>query len=119
MNHFMLPLWNGVGLSSPKFGNIAIVKLIEKVKAMGGNKHHLIAKVFGGSTRLETSQNHFQIGKRNFLVAEELLKAHNIPMLSYSVGGNRGRKIFFHTDTGEVFMKILPDIINPVKGLKK
>ncbi|MBF0165687.1 MAG: chemotaxis protein CheD, partial [Magnetococcales bacterium] len=29
MNHYKLPLWNGDGLPSPKYGNIAIAKLIE------------------------------------------------------------------------------------------
>ena len=31
MNHFMLPLWNGEGLASPKYGNIAIDKLVKKM----------------------------------------------------------------------------------------
>ena len=31
INHYMLPLWNGNGLASPKFGNIATEKLIEKI----------------------------------------------------------------------------------------
>ena len=26
INHYMLPLWNGDGLATPKFGNIAIEK---------------------------------------------------------------------------------------------
>jgi len=26
INHYMLPLWNGQGLASPKYGNIAIEK---------------------------------------------------------------------------------------------
>ena len=31
INHYMLPFWNGQGLASPKFGNIAIHKLLEKI----------------------------------------------------------------------------------------
>ena len=31
INHYMLPFWNGQGLASPKFGNIAISKLLEKM----------------------------------------------------------------------------------------
>ena len=31
INHYLLPLWNGEGLQTPKYGNIAIVKLIDQV----------------------------------------------------------------------------------------
>ncbi|HIJ84093.1 MAG TPA: chemotaxis protein CheD, partial [Magnetococcales bacterium] len=49
MNHFKLPLWNGDGLPSPKFGNIAIEKLIENLLDIGCQQRNLIAKVFGGA----------------------------------------------------------------------
>ena len=46
INHYLLPLWNGEGLATPKYGNIAIVKLIEKVQSYGaGGK--VVPKVFG------------------------------------------------------------------------
>ena len=32
INHYLLPLWNGDGLPSPKFGNIAIKQLISKMR---------------------------------------------------------------------------------------
>ena len=53
INHYMLPLWNGEGLSTPKYGNVAIDKLIDKMLANGSRKEHLVAKIFGGgeSTR--------------------------------------------------------------------
>ena len=31
MNHYMVPLWNGQGLESPRYGNIAIDMLINKM----------------------------------------------------------------------------------------
>ena len=48
INHFMLPLWNGNGLASPKFGNIATEKLIEKMQRNGSSLKNIVAKVFGG-----------------------------------------------------------------------
>ena len=50
INHYMLPFWNGEGLASPRFGNIAIIKLIEKMLAHGADRHNLQAKVFGEGT---------------------------------------------------------------------
>ena len=31
MNHFLLPLWNGEGLAAPRFGNVAIEKLLARM----------------------------------------------------------------------------------------
>jgi len=35
MNHFMMPLWNGQGLASPRFGNIAVPRLLEAMLQYG------------------------------------------------------------------------------------
>ena len=101
-NHYMLPLWNGNGLASPKYGNVAIEKLIEKVIALGCKRRNLVAKVFGGGEIIETNKLQYNIGERNIEVAETLLKEKNIPILSSSLGGKLGRKILFYTHTGEV-----------------
>ena len=107
MNHFMLPLWNGQGLASPKYGNIAIEKLISKMLQHGSKKEQLRAKLFGGSQRLETKISSMEIGKRNILLAKDYLQDEKIPVVSNSVGGSRGRKIVFHTETGDVMMKYI------------
>ncbi len=56
INHFMLPFWRGDELSSPKFGNVAMERLLEKMLHIGASKESLIAKVFGGA-RLLNFQN--------------------------------------------------------------
>ena len=63
INHYMLPLWNGQGLASPKFGNIAIVKLYERMLELGCNKSNIIAKVFGGGEVIDTQISNFNIGQ--------------------------------------------------------
>lgn len=104
INHYMLPLWNGNGLATPKFGNIAIEKLIGKMMDFGSNKSDLIAKVFGGSNQ---SNAMFNIGERNTQVAIDLLKQHQIKIIAQSCRGQVGRKIIFNTQTSEVMMKFL------------
>jgi chemotaxis protein CheD len=105
MNHYMLPYWNGTGLASPKYGNIAIEKLIDKILSMGSNKNNLKAKIFGGGEVIETQVVQFHIGLRNIEVARQLLDEKKIPIISSSVGGKLGRKIEFITHTGEVRQK--------------
>lgn len=107
MNHFMLPLWNGNGLASPKYGNIAIPKLIEKMEALGSYRNNLIAKIFGGGEVIEKMSVHFNIGERNISIARKMLEEYGIPIVGSSVGGPNGRKIEMCTLTGEVRMKLV------------
>jgi len=104
VNHYMLPLWNGEGLASPKFGNIANEKLIEKLLRMGCTKQNMVAKIFGGANQINSSIN---VGERNAQIAREQLTAHGIRILKENLGGNVGRKLRFDTGTGEVLMKFL------------
>ena len=104
INHYLLPLWNGDGLPTPKYGNIAIVKLIEKVQALGAGSK-LIAKVFGGASMWEKTDGLLAIGQRNIELAAELLEQHRIHVVSSDLGGSVGRKIIFHTGDGTVLLK--------------
>ena len=105
MNHFMLPYWNGQGLASPKYGNIAIEKLLDKMLSFGCNKNSIKAKIFGGGEVIETQIVQFHIGTRNIEVARLALEEKKIQIVSSSVGGKLGRKIEFMTSTGEVRQK--------------
>lgn len=104
INHYLLPLWNGEGLPTPKYGNIAIVKLVQKVQDLGAGSR-LVAKVFGGSSMWEKTEGLLAIGQRNIELAMELLEQHRIPVVSSDLGGPVGRKIIFHTGDGTVLLK--------------
>ncbi len=102
----MLPFWNGDGLESPRYGNIAIEKLIEETEALGAARGKLIAKIFGGGKVLNDVKS-FHIGERNIAIAYRMLDENKIPVIASSTGGERGRKIIFNPYTGEVFQKYL------------
>lgn len=107
INHYMLPLWNGEGLPVPRFGNVAIRKLIEKMEMLGANKRTLKAKVFGGSTIHETASGLLNVGQRNITIAEDMLAEERIPVVGSDMGGSRGRRVLFYTDTGSVKMRYI------------
>jgi chemotaxis protein CheD len=107
INHFMLPLWNGKGLASPKYGNIAIKKLYEKMLELGCNKKNLSAKIFGGGDILQPAAYQFNIGGRNIEIAKEYMKELNIPVAAISVGGANGRRIVFDTQKGTVMQRLI------------
>ena len=108
INHFMLPLWKGNGLASPRYGNIAIERIIKKMISMGSKQENLKAKIFGGAKVIGNEQR-FNIGERNISVSRELLKSFKIPIIVSNVGGTQGRKIFFFTQTGQIRMKLLKE----------
>ena len=104
MNHMMLPLWNGEGLATPKYGNIAMEKLLGKVLSIGCRHEHLVAKVFGGANVSGTGLEVFMIGDRNITLAFQKLEEFRIPVVAKDVGGRVGRKIIMNTGTGVVLV---------------
>lgn len=101
MNHYLLPHWAGAGQGSPRFGNIAVAELVERLVALGAARGRLQAKVFGGACVLEAFQaRQGHLGEKNAAVAFKRLEGLGIPVVSHDVGGRSGRKLIFHTDKG-------------------
>ena len=107
-NHFLLPYPGGNGQDSPRFGNVATQRLIEKMLAFGCTKPSLVAKLFGGSCVLEAFQNkETHLGTKNVSVARKLLQDEGIPVIAEDVGGQRGRKVIFQTNDGIAWVRRL------------
>lgn len=114
INHYMLPLWNGEGLASPRFGNIAIGKLIDRMIELGADRNQLQAKVFGGGDMLKATSAFMNIGQRNIVLAEDLLREARIPIVGADTGGKHGRKLVFNTKSGVVLVKLLKQQIDDI-----
>jgi len=107
MNHILLP-----GAASmecfndcARYGGNAMDLLIAKIRKLGGLRRNLTAKVFGGANLLPSISYERSVGKKNVLFVLNYLAQIPIPVLSQDLGGNDSRKIFFHTDTGDVYLK--------------
>ena len=109
INHYLLPLWNGEGLPTPKYGNIAITRLIEKVRRLAGDGE-LIAKVFGGASMWSRTEGALAVGERNVELAFSLLEEEKIKVISQDVWGEMGRKVIFDTKTGSVLLRRNPNV---------
>lgn len=107
INHFMLPFWNGEGLESPRYGNVAILQLFQKMLELGVRKEDIVCKIFGGGEVLGDQPSIFNVGQRNVELARKVIMEMGIPIVSSSTGGKLGRKIHFNTGTGEVLQKYL------------
>ena len=111
INHYMLARWDGQGLPTPKWGDHAIRKLLERMLILGADKKFMKAKVFGGSSR-RGELDVFNIGTNNILMAETYLSQLQIPLVARQTGGISPRKLVFNTETGAVDVhQLLPSTI--------
>lgn len=109
INHYLLPLWNGDGLPTPKYGNVAIPRLVEKIRSIAGGGT-LIAKVFGGASMWSQTSGALAVGERNVELAFNTLEDMKIKVVSQDVGGGMGRKIIFDTESGSVLLRRNPSV---------
>jgi chemotaxis protein CheD len=106
-NHYLLPQSVGDGLASARFGSVAIFSLIERIEALGSRKQDLKAKVFGGACVIEAFAEKSHLGSQNADLGLRILRQEGIPVMAEDVGGRRGRKVIFHTDSGLVLVRLI------------
>jgi chemotaxis protein CheD len=110
MNHILLP-----GRADMKhfdaisrYGINAMELLINRIMALGSKRHPLVAKVFGGAHVLPAISIENGMGRKNVEFVLDFLQMEDISIVRQDVGGHDTRRIFFHTDTGEVLLKRIP-----------
>ena len=104
MNHFVFPEGDGSdGTSKGRYGNTAMSIITRSLLAVDAERSHYTAKLFGGATPLKTDHGAAtNIGNRNVEAAEEFLRAEGIPVVEKVTGSNKGYRIYFNTDDGNV-----------------
>ena len=107
MNHILLPGKPDLRLfdDSARYGINAMELLINKILNLGGKRRLLIAKAFGGGHIMPAISKENGVGKRNAKFVIDFLHNERIRIVNQDLGGQESRKIYFHTDTGEVFVK--------------
>ena len=106
INHYLLPSDPVRGHSDLRYGNIATERLIDEMVAAGATIARIVAKVVGGASIIGSSSSSRQsIGDQNVAVARQILEKHGIPINAEQTGGQRGRKLVFHTGTGAAYSK--------------
>ena len=107
INHFLLPYWNGDGLASPKYANIALPKLLERMLELGCRRQNMRAKLFGGGAVFQQIGGLFGVGERNIQFAEQFLADAGIPVVARDVGEGFTRKLIYRVHTGEALVRRL------------
>jgi len=73
-------------------------------------------KCFGGAdmfARKTVQPEVLSVGRQNILTAEKIIAGSGLALRAMDVGGLRGRKVLFYTDTGEVLLKRLRGADDP------
>ena len=105
--HAMLPARNGApngGANDPKYVDVAIHQMLERMAEHGSQKGDLQAKIVGGANMF-TDLEH-DIGKENVSSAKEALRRENVSLVAECVGGANGRSVEFSTASGVLTVKV-------------
>ena len=106
INHYLLPSDPVRGQTDLRYGNVAIERLIDEIVSAGASTQRLVAKIVGGASILGSGGSTRQsIGDQNAAVARQVLQKHGIATIAEQTGGQRGRKLLFHTGNGCAFTK--------------
>ncbi len=115
MNHFLLPANRlqdsaSVGASLPgRYGIFAMEILLNRLFKAGAKKAGLRAKIFGGASLLTQygPGPASVVGDANVRFIRAFLSEEAIPVVSEDLGGSRGRMIYFHSDTFEIWRRYI------------
>jgi chemotaxis protein CheD len=105
VSHFLYPQVTKAKPATAQFGNVAILTLIKLMVKDGAEKSGLEAQIFGGGDPHSSSEE--TLGWQNVNVAKTILNKQEIAITSEDVGGSKGRKLAFKTDSNEaVVLKV-------------
>jgi chemotaxis protein CheD len=108
MLHYMLPesaLDADKAQQNPfMFADTGIRRLIDELKAAGGDGKRMIVRLTGGAQVMD-SQGVFQIGKRNYLAARKILWKAGILVAAEAVGGEVSRTTRLEVSTGRLWVR--------------
>lgn len=111
MLHVMLPdstTHGEKGRTNPfMFVDTGVPRLFRAAYEAGAKKERMIVKVAGGSTRHVTAaDDHFKIGKNNFLALRKIFWKNNVLIDSHEVGGTDSRTMWIDVESGQTVLKI-------------
>jgi len=115
--HYMLPdssLDPVKGQENPHmFADTGLPRLFRECYQKGAQKSRLQVKVAGGSQVLG-SREYFQIGRRNFAALRKIFLKNNVLIDKAHVGGTKARTLFLEIATGNVWVKIMGQNMEPL-----
>ncbi len=108
MVHYMLPL---ASITPEKakarpamFADTGVPLLFEKLASQGSQKSDWVVRVVGGAS-IQDDNKTFDIGKRNYAAARELLRSAGLTISAEAVGGELSRTCRLFVSDGRVTVR--------------
>lgn len=91
-----------------KFATTAVPLLLDAMRRAGA-RGALVAKIAGGSSMFAAllSTAGMNVGERNVAAVRRALHASRVPIIGEDVGGDFGRSVYVHAETGVVIVRSL------------
>lgn len=90
-----------IGISPYQCAETAIAALLEELRRVGADRRAMVAKMVGGARMFTVYEDASKgIGAQNIISIKHLLKGERIPLIGSDIGGNYGRSVEFHLDSG-------------------
>lgn len=107
MNHILLPGKPDLNRFDPsaRYGINAMELLINKIMNLGGDRSKIVAKIFGGAHIIPYISPLYSAGTRISEFVKIFLNKEKIKIISSDIEGCDIREVYFHTDTGVVYVK--------------
>jgi len=88
--------------------------MLSQFEEAGIKRDAIEVKIFGGSEIFfdNSKKSSIGVGKKNIEAAIRMIKHKNLKLKAWNIGGNKGRKLIFYTDTGEVLTKFVSKEMN-------
>ncbi len=87
--------------------------MLDRFEKMGVKAKDLEVKIFGGSEIFYDSRRQgktVSVGSKNVEATMKAIAERGLKLKAWNVGGHKGRKVIFYTDTGEVFTKFVSKV---------
>jgi chemotaxis protein CheD len=95
--------------------------MISRFNEYGIPKINIEVKIFGGAEIFSTGEagkNDFAVGRKNVEAALGIIEQKQLKLKAWNIGGNKGRRLVFYTDTGDVITKYI-NKLSPFDGIKR
>ena len=115
LSHSMLPTDGNAKfraancLEGARFVDCSIHCMLDWFLQRGVLRKEIVVKVFGGSAMFPGPESYGRIGvgRQNIERALQVIEQEKLYLAAFDLGGLGGRKIYFKTNTGEIFLKRL------------
>ena len=111
LNHFLLPAPKGTQNDSDvatRYGDSAMNALIGTLIRRGARRDLFEVKLFGGANLFPVSHGR-TVGDSNQRFILDFISNEGLKLVSKHLGGNNGRRIYYHPVTGKVKMQLMPN----------